>query len=351
MDGAGLEAAEVKKIKKAAETNYRARRRGWKPASVGLDVGMVDVGAAGIEGVCEELSGKNALDGDVKELEDPWTGHVMLWEGDPVPQYSSDLSIFSGDETSLSLQPKALQDEPFSSENMFSSHAQSEPKPESYQQTDFSTACTSQDPFSTFSASQALTSTRRPPSPLTLSSLWYQSNFGTTYNVHNNAELGLLMHYLDNVFCLQFGFSSPDHSSSAPGCGRGWYLDTLLRCKPLYFATLSISAHHQYLVKGGDVAAAWAPSGAGKGSEDLTGKSMVGSKGELAKVGMSWDAERNFLMALKGLQGIIDNFQEQGLKGVELLKAWWQVLGTMCQVLSLEVCRAAFYLLLSSRWS
>lgn len=42
-------------------------------------------------------------------------------------------------------------------------------------------------------------------------------------------------------------------------------------------------------------------------------------------------------MTLKGLQGVIDEVQEQGLKGVELLRVRWQILGTLCQVLSLEV--------------
>ena len=107
-------------------------------------------------------------------------------------------------------------------------------------------------------------------------------------------------------------------------------MDTLLRCKPLYFATLSISAHHQHLVKEGNIPASWAPSGARNGS----GNPSV----EGAKVGLNWDAERNFVMTLKGLQGVIDELQGQGLKGVELLREGWQVLGTMCQLLSLEVC-------------
>jgi hypothetical protein len=335
MDGAGLEAEEVKRIKKAAERNYRARRRGLRPGF--MDGGMGGQGM-GMEGICEELGGDKTLDENVNEL---GAGQVMRWEEelDLEPRYSSDLSMSSADGTSLSLRPKVLKDEAFSFEKMFPSYAQAEPEPQSepHQRSRFSTGFASQAPFSTFSASQAIT-TRRSPSPRTLNSLWYQSDFGTTYDVRNNAELGLLMHYLDNVFCLQFGFSCLKRSSLAPDRGRGWYLDTLLRCKPLYFATLSISAQHQHLMKGGNVAAAWAPASAGKGSGAPSGKRIVGSgKGELGKVGLNWDAERNFVMTLKGLQGVIDELQGQGLEGLELLRARWQVLGTMCQVISLEV--------------
>jgi len=337
MDGAGLEAEQVKKIKKAAESNYRARRRGWRPNCKGLDVGGVDMSGVGtgMKGIFEEVCEEKALDEDVKELEDPGTGHVMLWEGDLEPQYSSDLSAYAADEMSLSLRPKALEDGDFSFEKI---QPEPEPEPEPYYQTQFSIEFASKAAFPTTPASKAVTSTRLPPSPRTLSFLWYQSNFGTTYNVSNNAELDLLMHYLDNVFCLQYGFSCLKQPSPTSDRGRGWYLDTLLLCKPLYFATLSVSAYHQHLVKGGDFATSWAPSSVGSG------------KGELAKVGLNWEAERNFVMALKGLQAVIDEVQGQGLKGMELLKARWQVLGIMCQVLSLEVCRAVLCLLPSSRW-
>jgi hypothetical protein len=353
MDGAGLEAEEVKKIKRAAERNYRARRKGWRPDFTGLDVGGVDMDGAGtgMEGIFEEMNEEMALDENVKELEALEADHVMLWEGDLEPQYSSDLSMSAADGTSLSLQPKALEDEDFSFQKMFPSRVQPEPEPEPepepYYQTQFSTEFASKAAFPKSSASKAVTCTRLPPSPRTLCSLWYQSNFDTTYNVSNSAELGLLMHYLDNVFFLQYGFSCLKRSSPAPDRGRGWYLDTLLRCKPLYFATLSISAHHQHLMRGANIATAWAPSTAESGSD----KGMLGSgKGELAKVELSWEAQRNFVLTLKGLQGVIDEVQGQGLKGLELLKARWEVLGTMCQVLSLEVCRAVLCLLLNSRW-
>lgn len=334
---------QVKKIKRAAERNYRARRRGWRPSASG-----------GFTGICEEMSGGGVRDGERgKEMGvgqllmggkeesvqwdwDPGDGQWMVWEGDGVlePQCLSDFDISEVEGAHLSLRQKEPGDGHETPGKMISWSRARIYKPchaagfES--QASLSTDFGSQAPFPTFSASQALTSTRRSPSPQTPSSIWYQSNFGATYDVRNNTELDLLMHYLDNVFCLQFGFSCLKRSEPGSDRGRGWYLDTLLRCKPLYFATLSISAHHQHLVKGGNIPVSWAPSGTGNGSGNLSA--------EGAKVGLNWDAERNFVMTLKGLQGIIDELQGQGLKGVELLRERWQVLGTMCQLLSLEVC-------------
>lgn len=55
-------------------------------------------------------------------------------------------------------------------------------------------------------------------------------------------EAGLIMHYLDRVFPLQFRFYG-----STPGeSGRGWLLSIILRTKPLYHAVLGIAAYHQH---------------------------------------------------------------------------------------------------------
>ena len=55
-------------------------------------------------------------------------------------------------------------------------------------------------------------------------------------------EAGLIMHYLDRVFPLQFRFYA-----STPGeWGRGWLLSIILRTKPLYHAVLGIAAYHQH---------------------------------------------------------------------------------------------------------
>jgi C6 transcription factor Pro1 len=54
-------------------------------------------------------------------------------------------------------------------------------------------------------------------------------------------EATLLMHYLDEVFPLQFRFYNPLVSEG----GRGWLLSILLSTKPLFHAALSLSAYHQ----------------------------------------------------------------------------------------------------------
>lgn len=55
-------------------------------------------------------------------------------------------------------------------------------------------------------------------------------------------ETGLLMHYLDYVFPLQFPF----YRHSAIKGGRGWLLSLLMQLEPLYHAALSISAYHRH---------------------------------------------------------------------------------------------------------
>jgi len=49
------------------------------------------------------------------------------------------------------------------------------------------------------------------------------------------------MHFLDNVFCLQYPLYKPAVSEG----GRGWLLSLLLRTKPLYHASLALSAYHR----------------------------------------------------------------------------------------------------------
>ncbi|KAL1303076.1 hypothetical protein AAFC00_006520 [Neodothiora populina] len=59
----------------------------------------------------------------------------------------------------------------------------------------------------------------------------------------NNArEAELLMHYLDQVFALQFRFHQPSVSAG----GRGWLLWLLTETQPLYHAALSLGALHQH---------------------------------------------------------------------------------------------------------
>lgn len=54
-------------------------------------------------------------------------------------------------------------------------------------------------------------------------------------------ESVLLMHFLDNVFCLQY----PLYRPSIVDGGRGWLLSLLLKTKPLYHASLALSAYHR----------------------------------------------------------------------------------------------------------
>jgi len=55
-------------------------------------------------------------------------------------------------------------------------------------------------------------------------------------------ETGLLMHYLDYVFPLQFPF----YKHSPASGGRGWLLSLLLKAEPLYHAALSVASYHQH---------------------------------------------------------------------------------------------------------
>jgi hypothetical protein len=54
-------------------------------------------------------------------------------------------------------------------------------------------------------------------------------------------ESVLLMHFLDNVFPLQYPMYRPGILEG----GRGWLLALLLRTKPLYHAALALSAYHR----------------------------------------------------------------------------------------------------------
>jgi hypothetical protein len=79
------------------------------------------------------------------------------------------------------------------------------------------------------------------PSPVGKGS---SSNDSASAGITLEEEEGLLMHYLDYVFPLQFRFYQP---SPLEG-GRGWLLSILLRTKPLYYAAITLSAfHRQYM--------------------------------------------------------------------------------------------------------
>ena len=62
--------------------------------------------------------------------------------------------------------------------------------------------------------------------------------------VSDDDQTSLLMHYLDDVFPLQFPF----YKSSIRDGGRGWLLSILTQTKPLYHAALSLAAYHRQFV-------------------------------------------------------------------------------------------------------
>ncbi|KAJ8066603.1 hypothetical protein OCU04_005650 [Sclerotinia nivalis] len=57
-------------------------------------------------------------------------------------------------------------------------------------------------------------------------------------------EAALLMHFLDNVFPLQYPMYKPEVAEG----GRGWLLSLLLKTKPLYHASIGLSAYHRGVV-------------------------------------------------------------------------------------------------------
>ncbi|KAF5868962.1 putative c6 transcription protein [Botrytis fragariae] len=66
--------------------------------------------------------------------------------------------------------------------------------------------------------------------------------FGTPAITSN--EAALLMHFVDNVFPLQYPMYKPEVSEG----GRGWLLSLLLKTKPLYHASIGLSAYHRGVV-------------------------------------------------------------------------------------------------------
>jgi C6 transcription factor Pro1 len=54
----------------------------------------------------------------------------------------------------------------------------------------------------------------------------------------------LFMHFLDNVFPLQFPMYRPEVLDG----GKGWLLANLLQSKPLYYAALAIGSYHRRMI-------------------------------------------------------------------------------------------------------
>ena len=132
----------------------------------------------------------------------------------------------------------------------------------------------------------------------------------------DNIEANLMMHYLDNVFYIQFRFFTPSISTGA----RGWLLSLLNRTKPLYHAALSLSAfHRQSLLQ-----------------QIQTGQAQTDYLHEL---------ERHYKLTLEELQLFIQAHREN-TSSVEAFGGNIQILACMVQLISFEVCQIV--LLLSS---
>ncbi|ESZ99031.1 hypothetical protein SBOR_0565 [Sclerotinia borealis F-4128] len=69
------------------------------------------------------------------------------------------------------------------------------------------------------------------------------NSFPSTPSITGN-EAALLMHFLDNVFSLQYPMYKPEVAEG----GRGWLLSLLLKTKPLYHASIGLSAYHRGVV-------------------------------------------------------------------------------------------------------
>ncbi|TEY71799.1 hypothetical protein BOTCAL_0086g00170 [Botryotinia calthae] len=69
------------------------------------------------------------------------------------------------------------------------------------------------------------------------------NNFFGTPAITSN-EAALLMHFVDNVFPLQYPMYKPEVAEG----GRGWLLSLLLNIKPLYHASIGLSAYHRGVV-------------------------------------------------------------------------------------------------------
>ena len=91
-------------------------------------------------------------------------------------------------------------------------------------------------------------------SPLTRSGMGRSSNVGDfeeqivpSFDLLDH-HVPLIMHYLDNVFHLQFPFYRQDIHSG----GRSWLLLLLRDSPPLCWVVLSLSAYHQHMLKHDD---------------------------------------------------------------------------------------------------
>ena len=104
--------------------------------------------------------------------------------------------------------------------------------------TDVSSPASSSEPHRSDSASQSHGTSNTSHSPRS-ESLQDNRQASSVPPIPTN-EAVLLMHFLDNVFPIQY----PMYKPTVVEGGRGWFLSLLLRTKPLYHAALALSSFH-----------------------------------------------------------------------------------------------------------
>lgn len=284
MDGGEKEEEMIKDIRKVAERNYRERRKPWNKVKAGaaLNHGLTDRGVKfgkGEEGV-----------GGVEML--PWhavdfgygKGVVSSLPGGNLPVLPG---IYSPGRTRF--QPTSNDPE----ESLPTLPGIYSPGGRTFQS----------------AYSNGLLPPKTPSQTLPMHRLFWESGLSTASPgspPRSSHELSLLMHYLDVVFPLQFGFYR--RTFSAPDHGRGWLLQLALRSQSFYHTSLSISICHQEQLK--------------------SGTTLIQTTQDLAK---------NHAKSLKGLKETIDDMHRRELTGAALWDVAWEVLACMNNMTSVEV--------------
>jgi hypothetical protein len=159
-------------------------------------------------------------------------------------------------------------------------------------------------------AMTALVADAGPLSPLTTQrSLFWDGCLSAYTMPGRRQDTLLLVHYLQNVFPLQFGFYPQFTSASSEQRHLG-FLDLVLRSKPLYLACLSVSLCHHDVMRAG--------------LNKVHSYSIA-----------SMDLTRMHSLSLKETKKIVGLLET--LKGSELLAVGVETLACIQQLLSVEV--------------
>jgi hypothetical protein len=146
-----------------------------------------------------------------------------------------------------------------------------------------------------------------------LFSFWSSPNDPIASSSDGNEEAELIMHYLDQVFYIQFPF----YGLSTTASGRGWLLSLLGKVKPLYSAVLALSQFHRNSLR------------------------QVTTNNATVDAHKFYRMQVRYNMALKELQIIIgESLTWSGTTG--LIRSI-QALTCILQLLFFEVCHLQFY--------